>query len=87
MIGNETLERMEGYIHVYLGQAVSANPAHDSEIMRRIREGWSVFGKHGDMNSNLPLLLDGKVYNQYILPVLTYSSEPCSPNLLIIRNY
>ncbi len=37
---------------------------------------WSAFGKQNlVMNSNLPLSLKRKVYNQCILPVLTYGSE------------
>ncbi len=71
MIGNDTLGRVEEYI--YLGQTVSANPAHVKEIKRRIGMGWSAFGKQGDtMNRNLPLSLKRKVYNQCVLPVLTY---------------
>ncbi len=50
MIGNETLKRVEEYIH--LGQTVRANPEHDREIKRRIGMRWSAFGKHGNiMNS------------------------------------
>ena len=38
--------------------------------------GWSAFDRqHNVMISNLPLSLKRKVYNQYILPVLTYGSE------------
>ncbi len=74
MIGNEALELVEEY--TYLGQMVSANPAHEKEIRRRIGMGWSPFGKQNHvMNSYLPLSLKGKVYNQCILPVLTYGSE------------
>ncbi len=40
-IGNEALELVEEY--TYLGQMVSANPAHEKEI-RRIGMGWSAFG-------------------------------------------
>ncbi len=56
-------------------QTVGANPPHDKEI-KRIGMGWSAFGKVGDvMNSNLPLSLKGKVYNQCVLPILTYGSK------------
>ncbi len=52
MIENETLERVEEY--TFLGQTVSANTAHDKEIMRRIGMGLSAFGMHGGiMNSNV----------------------------------
>ncbi len=74
MIGNKALKLVEEY--TYLGQMVSANPAHEKEIRRRIGIGWSAFGKQNlVMNSNLPLPLKRKVYNQCILPVLTYGSE------------
>ncbi len=74
MIGNEALELVEEY--TYLGQVVSVNPAHEKEIRRRIRMGWSAFGKQNlIMNSNLPISLKRKVYNQCILPVLMYGSE------------
>ncbi len=64
IIGNETVERVKEYI--YLGQAISANSAQDTEI-KRISMGWTAYGKYGDiMNSNLPLLLKRKVYNQCI---------------------
>ncbi len=65
---------MEEY--TYLGQMVSANPAHEKEIRRRIGMGWSAFGKQNlVMNSNLPHSLKTKVYNQCILPVLTYGLD------------
>ncbi len=74
MIGNEALELVEEY--TYLGQMVRGNPTHEKEIRRRIGMGWSAFGKQNlIMNSNLPLSLKRKVYNQCILPVLTYGSE------------
>ncbi len=74
MIGNEALELVEEY--TYLGQMVIANPAHEKEIRKRIGMGWSAFGKHNlVMNSNLPLSMKRKVYNQCIIPVLTYGLE------------
>ncbi len=74
MIGNKALELLEEY--TYLGQMVSGNPVHEKEIRRRIGKGWSAFSKQNlVMNSNLPLSLKRKVYNQCILPVLTYGLE------------
>ncbi len=47
-----------------------------TEIKRRTGMAWTAFGKHGDiMNSNLPLSVKRKIYNQCILPVLTCGSE------------
>ncbi len=74
MVGKEALELVEEY--TYLGQMVSANPADEKEIRRRIGMGWSAFGKQNlVMKSNLPLSLKGNVYNQCILPVVTYGLE------------
>ncbi len=74
MIANEALELVKEY--TYLGQMISANPAHEKEIRRGIGMGWSAFGKQNlVMNSDLPLSLKRRVYNQRILPVLTYGSE------------
>ncbi len=74
MIGNEALELVEEY--TYIGQMASANTAHEKEIRKRIGMGWSAFGKKNlVMNSNLPLSLKRKVYNQCILPVLMYGAE------------
>ncbi len=55
---------------------VSANPAHEKEIRRRIGMGWSAFGKKNlVINSNLPLSLKRNVYNQCVLPLITYGSQ------------
>ncbi len=57
----------------YLGQTISANPALDKEIKKRIRTGWSTFGKHGCIiNRNQPLSPKRKVNN---LSVPTQCSE------------
>ncbi len=73
MIRNEALELAEECI--YLGQIVSANPAHEKEI-RRIGISWSAFGKQSlVVNNNMPLSLKRKIYKQCILLVLTYGSE------------
>ncbi len=74
MIGNGALELVEEC--TYFVQKVSANPAHEKEIRRRIGMGWSAFGKQSFlMNRNLPLSLKRKFCNQCIIPVLTYGSE------------
>ncbi len=74
MIWNEALELVEEC--TYLGQMVSANSAHEKEIIRRTEMSWSAFGKQSlVMNSSMPLSLKRKVYNQCILLVLTYGLE------------
>ena len=60
----------------YLGQIIHTEPSHEKEIRRRISLGWAAFNKYGDvMKSKLPVCLKRKVYNQCVLPVLTYGSE------------
>ncbi len=74
MIGNEELGLVEEY--KYLGQMVSAKPVHEKEMRRRIGMGWSAIAQQNIvMNISLPLSLKRKVYNQCILPVLTYGSK------------
>lgn len=61
-IGNETLERVDGYN--CLGQVVSADANHEREIRRRINVGLMAFGKHTQIiNSRLPPVLKIVVYN------------------------
>ena len=76
-IMNQALEEVNEY--VYLGQTISTAPGHEVEIKRRISLGWRAFGKQSDiMKSKIPLSLKKKVFNQLILPVLTYGSETWS---------
>ncbi|MCJ3109048.1 hypothetical protein LN026_27435, partial [Klebsiella pneumoniae] len=73
-IAGEALEVVSEY--VCLGQVVTPDPNHEAEVVRRIRMGWSAFGKHSQiMNGSLPLSLKRKVYNSCILPLLTYGAE------------
>ena len=49
------------------------------EIKIRSGMGWNALGRqHNIMEINITLTLKRKVYNQYILPVLTYGSETWS---------
>ena len=76
-VEDEEIEAVEEY--VYLGQLIESTSDHSKEIKRRIGMGWSAFGKQNSvMKSKLPLSLKRKVYNQCILPVLTYGSETWS---------
>ena len=73
-IQDEVLESVNEYI--YLGQLVNSNTSFETEIKRRIRLGWSAFGRQNNiLRSSLPLCLKRKVFNQCILPVMTYGSE------------
>ncbi len=71
------IEEVEEY--VYLGQLVRIDHNQYDELRRRIRSGWSAFGKLSEvMQSNMPLCLKRKVFNQCVLPAMTYGSETWS---------
>ena len=84
-IGDSTLEVVDDY--VYLGQTVQLGRSNfEKEINRRIRLGWAAFRKlHGIFSSNLPQCLKTKVYDQCVLPVMTYGSETWSLTMGLIR--
>jgi hypothetical protein len=69
------LEQVDEYI--YLGQRFSLiDKNQDNEIRRRIKAGWQAFGRHNQiMKGTLPICLKRKVFNQCILPAMTYGAE------------
>ena len=68
------LEKVEKYI--YLGQIISMNSNKENEIKRRISLGWQAFGRASSIfKSKIPISLKNKVYNQCILPTITYGAE------------
>ena len=79
-LAGETIEWVLDYI--YLGQNISLQDTNqDSEINRRIRLGWTAFGKQNNiLRGNLPLCLKKKVFNQCVLPTMTYASETWTTN-------
>lgn len=84
-VGNTTLEVVDHY--VYLGQAVQLGRSNiEKEISRRIQLGWAAFGKLRKIfASDLPQCLKTKVYEQCVLPVMTYGSETWSLTMGLIR--
>jgi len=77
-IEDHEIERVEEY--KYLGQTLKMEDCTSEEVMRRIKSGWSCFGRHKDIlcNKNVPMSLRRKVYNQCVLPTMTYGSETWS---------
>ncbi|HEG7136645.1 TPA: hypothetical protein SFG11_002777, partial [Staphylococcus aureus] len=63
--------------YVYLGQLVATGEnSRLKEVNRRVKLGWSAFGRNAHiLKSKMPMALKRKVFNQCILPVLTYGSE------------
>ncbi|CAG9835439.1 unnamed protein product [Diabrotica balteata] len=75
-IGQDEIEQVKDYI--YLGQTIKLNKENQTaEIKRRVRLAWAAFGKLSYIlkNKRYPQHLKTKVYNQCVLPVLTYGSQ------------
>ncbi|XP_042858876.1 uncharacterized protein LOC122244992 [Penaeus japonicus] len=73
---NNVIELVQNYI--YLGQLISANSTStEQEIKRRITIGWQAFGRASTIfkNKDISLILKRQVYNQCILPTVTYGAE------------
>ena len=64
---------------MYLGQQINMTHNHMDEVKRRTRAGWCAFGKLNDiMRSKMPTCLKRKVFNQCVLPAMTYGAETWS---------
>ena len=63
--------------YVYLGQRFTLiEKNQDNEIRRRIKAGWQAYGTRSIiMKGTLPTCLKRKVFNQCILPAMTYGAE------------
>jgi hypothetical protein len=84
-INDTEIEQVDSYI--YLGQRVSlVDKAIDKEIARRIQAGWKAFNENKDiLTSNAPMCLKRKLYNQCILPAMTYASETWAMTAALIK--
>ena len=64
------------YNYIYLGQKITMNNDIMEEILNRTKSGWTKFGQLKIVvKSNMPFFLKGKLFDQCVLPVLTYSCE------------
>lgn len=70
-------EIKETYMYKYLGHEIQIGKNNQThEIQRRIGLGWAAFGKLREVfKSNIPICLKRKVYDQCVLPVITYGAE------------
>ncbi|XP_042865863.1 uncharacterized protein LOC122249230 [Penaeus japonicus] len=62
----------------YIRQLITANStSKEQEIKRRITIGWQAFGRASTISKNkdISLILKRQVYNQCILPTVTYGAE------------
>ena len=73
-IGPYEVESVDEYI--YLGQRVSMENDKSEEIKRRITAGWIAFNNYRDiLRSKIPMCLKRRVFNQCVLPAMTYGSQ------------
>ncbi|XP_072938827.1 uncharacterized protein [Epargyreus clarus] len=85
VVDGVTLEVVDEY--VYLGQIIQMGKSNfEKEVTRRIRLGWAAFGKLRDIfSSKIPQSLKSKMFEQCVLPVMTYGAETWSFTVSLIR--
>ena len=63
--------------YIYLGQLITTQPNKEKERRRRISSGWLAFRRASSIfKSKMPTSLKFRVYNQCIIPIITYGCEP-----------
>jgi len=74
LLDGTPLEKVNTY--TYLGQIVSMDSTKEKEILRRISLSWQAFGRASSIfKSKMPIQLKKRVYDQCILPTITYGAE------------
>ena len=75
-----TIERVKSY--VYLGRTITQDGDLLPEVKRRIALKWAAFSKVNNImkSRNADMKIKWKVFNKYILPVMTYGSETWALN-------
>ena len=84
-INNRPVEKVESYI--YLGQKIEITRNNlTADLSRRKSLAWSAFGRMQDVfKSDIPNTIKARVFDQYVLPVLTYGTETWALNKKIIN--
>ena len=72
------IEKVEQY--KYLGQTIALEDQTANEVRLRIQAGWAVFGNYREIfhNKEIPICLKRKVFNQCIIPTMTYGCQTWS---------
>ena len=76
---NETeIEKVTNY--KFLGQKIAMENRAKQEVSIKIKAGWSVSGKYREIfqDKHLPMSLKRKVFNQCVLPAMTYGCQTWS---------
>ncbi|KAI8431595.1 hypothetical protein MSG28_016084 [Choristoneura fumiferana] len=73
----------------YLGQILQLGRNNfEKEAKRRIQLGWAAFGKLRQVfSSSIPQCMKTKVFNQCVLPVMTYGAETWTPTVRLIHHF
>ena len=73
-VDGKAIEEVEKY--VYLAKTVSRDGDLMPEIKRRITLGWAAFNKVDNImrSRKASMQIKKKVFNEYVLPVMTYGS-------------
>ena len=74
-VNGRVIEQVENYI--YLGKNISLENDTAAEVKRRIQLAWAKFGKLTLIfrDKDLPISLKKQIFNQCIIPVLSYGAE------------
>ncbi|GFR93951.1 endonuclease-reverse transcriptase [Elysia marginata] len=77
-IDKEKIEEVPNY--KYLGQTTYLKETTKEEVTCRIRAGWNCFGKKREtfLDDKMPIFLKRQVYDQCILPTMTYGCQTWS---------
>ncbi|XP_047037261.1 uncharacterized protein LOC124642702, partial [Helicoverpa zea] len=75
--------------YVYLGQTLQLGRNNfEDEVNRRIQLGWAAFGKlRRVLTSSIPQCLKTKVFNQCVLPVMTYGAETWTLSVRLVHKF
>ena len=71
----------------YLGQTIVMENGTEQEVSIRIKAGWSVFGMYREifLDRHLPVSLKRMVFNQCVLPAMTYGCQTWSLTKALVK--
>ena len=71
----------------YLVQTTAMENSTKQEVSIRIKAGWSVFGKFREifLDRHIPMTLIRKVFNQCVLPAITYGCQTWSLTKALVK--
>ena len=84
-INGTEIEKVTNY--KYLGQTIAMENSTKQEVSIRIKAGWSVCGKYREifLDRHLPMSLKRKVFNQCVLPAITYGCQTWSLTKALVK--